>query len=129
MEDKIIVTVCGKPESYDSTDYFYTDTYRKDLAWRRVSEETGVAEDVPKKTEGFAGHVPEGEKEGAGEEEEWSSSRCGKKVQVLCRPFIPRPLCGSTAHHQQHGPGRGDGRGPTCSTPRRGYVGDRKGKH
>ncbi|MEQ2230823.1 hypothetical protein ILYODFUR_033240, partial [Ilyodon furcidens] len=82
---------------------------------------------VPKKVEGFLGHVPEGEKEGAGEEE-WSSSRCGKKVEVLCRPLIPRPLCGSTAHHQQHGPGRGDGRGPTCSTPRIGYVGDRRHK-
>ncbi|MED6259750.1 hypothetical protein ATANTOWER_030080, partial [Ataeniobius toweri] len=44
MEDKIIVTVCGKPELYDSTNYIYRDKFRKDLAWRRVSEETGVAE-------------------------------------------------------------------------------------
>ncbi|KAK5609320.1 hypothetical protein CRENBAI_011842 [Crenichthys baileyi] len=49
MEDKIIVVVCGKPELYDSTNYFYRDKYRKDLAWRRVSEETGVAEDVCRK--------------------------------------------------------------------------------
>ncbi|MED6288595.1 hypothetical protein CHARACLAT_028145 [Characodon lateralis] len=49
MEDKTIVAVCGKPELYDSTDYFYRDTYRKDLAWRTVSEETGVAEDVSRK--------------------------------------------------------------------------------
>ncbi|MED6290963.1 hypothetical protein CHARACLAT_018779 [Characodon lateralis] len=47
MEDKIIVAVCGKPELYDSTNYFYQDKYRKDLAWRRVSEETGVAEGKP----------------------------------------------------------------------------------
>ncbi|KAK5611351.1 hypothetical protein CRENBAI_018060 [Crenichthys baileyi] len=36
MEDKIIVAVCGKPELYDSTNYFYRDKYRKDLAWRRT---------------------------------------------------------------------------------------------
>ncbi|MED6243569.1 hypothetical protein ATANTOWER_022544 [Ataeniobius toweri] len=44
MEDQIIVAVCGKPELYDSTNYFYRDKYRKDRAWRRVSEETGVAD-------------------------------------------------------------------------------------
>ncbi|MED6269323.1 hypothetical protein CHARACLAT_031889 [Characodon lateralis] len=44
MEDQIIVAVCGKPELYDSTNYFYRDKYRKDLAWRRVSEEPGVAD-------------------------------------------------------------------------------------
>ncbi|MED6236102.1 hypothetical protein ATANTOWER_004498 [Ataeniobius toweri] len=33
MEDQIIVAVCGKPELYDSTNYFYQDKYRKDLAW------------------------------------------------------------------------------------------------
>ncbi|MEQ2254837.1 hypothetical protein ILYODFUR_007695 [Ilyodon furcidens] len=54
MEDQIIVAVCSKPELYDSTNYFYRDKYRKDLAWRRVSEETGVAEDVcRKKWKGF----------------------------------------------------------------------------
>ncbi|MEQ2252477.1 hypothetical protein ILYODFUR_022108 [Ilyodon furcidens] len=33
MEDQIIVAVRGKPELYDSTNYFYRDKYRKDLAW------------------------------------------------------------------------------------------------
>ncbi|KAK5622506.1 hypothetical protein CRENBAI_002354 [Crenichthys baileyi] len=28
------------------------------------------------------------------------------------------------AHHQQHGPGRGDDRGPTCTSPRQGDRGD-----
>ncbi|MEQ2309251.1 hypothetical protein AMECASPLE_036687 [Ameca splendens] len=49
MEDQIIVAVSGQPELYDSTNYYYRDKYRKDLAWRRVSEETGVAEDVCRK--------------------------------------------------------------------------------
>ncbi|MEQ2246480.1 hypothetical protein ILYODFUR_038917 [Ilyodon furcidens] len=44
MEDPIIVAVCGKPKLYDSTNYFYRDKYRKDRAWRRISEETGVAD-------------------------------------------------------------------------------------
>ncbi|MEQ2312229.1 hypothetical protein AMECASPLE_028711 [Ameca splendens] len=54
MEDQIIVAECGKPELYDSTNYFYRDKYRKDLAWRRVNEETGVADRLhrPKKIEG-----------------------------------------------------------------------------
>ncbi|KAK5615603.1 hypothetical protein CRENBAI_024839 [Crenichthys baileyi] len=49
MVDKIIVAVCGRPELYDSTNYYYRDKYRKDLAWRGVSEDTGVAEDVCRK--------------------------------------------------------------------------------
>ncbi len=37
MEDKLIVVVCG----YDTTSYFYKNRNKKDLAWKKVSEEVG----------------------------------------------------------------------------------------
>ncbi len=39
MEDKIIVVVCGYPEPYVTTSYFYKNRNKKDLAWKKVSEE------------------------------------------------------------------------------------------
>ncbi len=39
MEDKLIVVVCGYPELYDTTSYFYKNRNKKDLAWNKVSEE------------------------------------------------------------------------------------------
>ncbi len=39
MEDKLIVVVCGYPELYDITSYFYKNRNKKDLAWKKVSEE------------------------------------------------------------------------------------------
>ncbi len=41
MEDKLIVVVCGYPELYDTTSYFYRKRNKKDLAWKKVSEEDG----------------------------------------------------------------------------------------
>ncbi len=41
MEDKIIVVVCGYPELYDITSYFYKNRNKKDLAWKKVSKEVG----------------------------------------------------------------------------------------
>ncbi len=41
MEDKLIVVVCGYPELYDTTSYFYKNRNKKDLAWKKVSEEVG----------------------------------------------------------------------------------------
>ncbi|KAL0203332.1 hypothetical protein M9458_001350, partial [Cirrhinus mrigala] len=41
MEDKIIVAVCGYPELYDTSSYFYRNKNKKDLAWKKVSEEVG----------------------------------------------------------------------------------------
>ncbi len=40
MEDKSMVIVCGYPELYDTT-YFYKNRNKKDLAWKKVSEEVG----------------------------------------------------------------------------------------
>ncbi len=41
MEDKLILVVCGYPELYDTTSYFYKNRNKKDLAWKKVSEEVG----------------------------------------------------------------------------------------
>ncbi len=41
MEDKLIVVVCGYPELYDTTSYFYKNRNKKDLAWNKMSEEVG----------------------------------------------------------------------------------------
>ncbi len=41
MEDKLIVVVCGYPELYDTTSHFYKNRNKKDLAWKKVSEEDG----------------------------------------------------------------------------------------
>ncbi len=41
MEDKLIVVVCGYPELYDTTSYFYKNRNKKDLAWKKMSEEVG----------------------------------------------------------------------------------------
>ncbi|ROL51198.1 Transcription factor Adf-1 [Anabarilius grahami] len=45
MEDKLIVAVCGHPELYDVSSYFYRDRNKKDLAWKRISEEIGQSEE------------------------------------------------------------------------------------
>ncbi len=42
MEDKIIVAVCGGHlELYDTSSCFYRNGNKKDLAWKKVSEEVG----------------------------------------------------------------------------------------
>ncbi len=41
IEDKLILVVCGYPELYDTTSYFYKNRNKKDLAWKKVSEEVG----------------------------------------------------------------------------------------
>ncbi len=42
MEEKIILVVCEHPELYDTASYLYRDRNRKELAWRKVSEEVGL---------------------------------------------------------------------------------------
>ncbi|XP_058629593.1 platelet glycoprotein Ib alpha chain-like [Onychostoma macrolepis] len=44
MEDKVIIAVCGLPELYDTSSYHYRNRNKKDLAWRKVSEEVGQSE-------------------------------------------------------------------------------------
>uniref|UniRef100_A0A8C1V1U2 Transcription factor Adf-1 n=1 Tax=Cyprinus carpio TaxID=7962 RepID=A0A8C1V1U2_CYPCA len=39
MEDKVIIAVCGYPELYDTSSYFHRNRNKKDLAWKKVSEE------------------------------------------------------------------------------------------
>ncbi len=41
MKDKLIVVVCGYPELNETTLYFYTNRNKKDLAWKKVSEDVG----------------------------------------------------------------------------------------
>eukprot|EP00064_Thunnus_orientalis_P022933 superscaffoldBa00008193_g23155 len=48
MEDKI-VAVCGHPELYDTTAYSDRDRTKKENAWRKVSEEIGLPEEVCRK--------------------------------------------------------------------------------
>ncbi len=48
MEDKLIVVVCGYPELYDITSYFYKNRNKKDLAWKKVSEEELFAATRPR---------------------------------------------------------------------------------
>ncbi len=38
MEDKINIAVCGHPELYDTSSYFYRNMNKKDFAWKKVSE-------------------------------------------------------------------------------------------
>ncbi|CAM4571970.1 unnamed protein product [Leuciscus chuanchicus] len=49
MEEKFILAVSSHPELYDSSSYFYRDRNKKDLAWKRVSEEIGQTEEVCRK--------------------------------------------------------------------------------
>ncbi|KAL7373552.1 hypothetical protein ABVT39_009422 [Epinephelus coioides] len=42
MEDKLIIAVCGHPERYDVKSPNYKLRTKKDLAWRKVSEEVGL---------------------------------------------------------------------------------------
>lgn len=39
MEEKLILAVSVHPELFDSSSYFYRDRYKKDLAWKKISEE------------------------------------------------------------------------------------------
>ena len=42
MEEKIVVAVSGFPEIYDTMSYIYRDRNKKELAWRKISEEVGI---------------------------------------------------------------------------------------
>ncbi|XP_049457243.1 transcription factor Adf-1-like [Epinephelus fuscoguttatus] len=46
MEDKLIIAVCGHPELYDVTSPHYKLRTKKDLPWRKVSEEVGLPEEI-----------------------------------------------------------------------------------
>ncbi|KAL3056870.1 hypothetical protein OYC64_007364 [Pagothenia borchgrevinki] len=49
MEEKIVVAVSGFPEIYDTMSYIYRDRNKKELAWRKISEEVGIPEEVCRK--------------------------------------------------------------------------------
>ncbi|KAK5613477.1 hypothetical protein CRENBAI_021263 [Crenichthys baileyi] len=49
MEDTLIVAVCAHPIIYDTSSYHYRDRNRKDLTWRRISEEVGISEEMCRK--------------------------------------------------------------------------------
>uniref|UniRef100_A0A3Q2GCU9 MADF domain-containing protein n=1 Tax=Cyprinodon variegatus TaxID=28743 RepID=A0A3Q2GCU9_CYPVA len=49
MEEKLIIAFCSHPVLYDQLSYQYRDKSRKDLAWKRISEEIGLSEDVCRK--------------------------------------------------------------------------------
>ncbi|ROL08900.1 hypothetical protein DPX16_5236 [Anabarilius grahami] len=97
MEDKLIVAACGHPDLYDVSSYFYRDRNKKDLAWKRISEEIGQSADemmclfrgsVQKEMEESEGHIFEREEKGD-REKKWISSRVSQKVEVLCGPVLP----------------------------------------
>ncbi|KAL3067606.1 hypothetical protein OYC64_017351 [Pagothenia borchgrevinki] len=46
MEEKIVVAVSGFPEIYDTMSYFYRYRNKKELAWRKISEQVGISEEV-----------------------------------------------------------------------------------
>ncbi|XP_077073440.1 transcription factor Adf-1-like [Siphateles boraxobius] len=49
MEEKLILAVSGQPELFDSSSYFYRDRNKKDLAWKKISEEIVQPDDVCRK--------------------------------------------------------------------------------
>ncbi|KAK5604579.1 hypothetical protein CRENBAI_014990 [Crenichthys baileyi] len=49
MEYKLILAICAHPVIYDTSSYHYSDRNRKDLAWRRISEEVGISEEMYRK--------------------------------------------------------------------------------
>ncbi|KAK7149182.1 hypothetical protein R3I94_008711 [Phoxinus phoxinus] len=49
MEERLILAVSGYTELYDSSSYFYRDRNKKDLAWKKISEEIVQPEDVCRK--------------------------------------------------------------------------------
>ncbi|XP_077089796.1 uncharacterized protein LOC143741262 [Siphateles boraxobius] len=49
MEEKLILAVSGHPELFDSSSYFYRDRNKKDLAWKKISEEIVQPDDVCRK--------------------------------------------------------------------------------
>lgn len=63
---------------------------------------------MPKEVEESEGHVFKGEEEGD-REEKWVSNSHEEKVEVLCGPGFPGPLCHTTRDEQQCGAwGRGN---------------------
>uniref|UniRef100_A0A671PYE7 MADF domain-containing protein n=1 Tax=Sinocyclocheilus anshuiensis TaxID=1608454 RepID=A0A671PYE7_9TELE len=46
MEERIIVSVCGHPEIYDTTSYSYRDRTKKEIAWKKISEEVGLPDET-----------------------------------------------------------------------------------
>ncbi|XP_049451174.1 transcription factor Adf-1-like, partial [Epinephelus fuscoguttatus] len=49
MEEKVVIAVCGYPELYDTTCLLYRDCNKKEQAWVKVAEETGVPVDQCRK--------------------------------------------------------------------------------
>ena len=43
MDEQLIVAVCGHPELFDTSCYFYRDRNKKDSAWQKVGEEVKPA--------------------------------------------------------------------------------------
>ncbi|XP_055057393.2 uncharacterized protein [Misgurnus anguillicaudatus] len=101
MEEKLIIAVCGHPDIYDTTSYFYRDRNKKDLAWKKVSEEVGQsAEMCRKKWKGLRDtYLKERKKEM--EKRSGSAAGSGKKwkysaVLSFLDPFVsPRETSGN----------------------------------
>ncbi len=59
---------------------------------------------VEKEVEESEGHIFKGAEKGD-REGEWVSSRVREKVEVLCGPVFPRPLCLPTGDKREYGEG------------------------
>ncbi|KAL3976485.1 a disintegrin and metalloproteinase with thrombospondin motifs 8 [Sarotherodon galilaeus] len=46
MEERLINAVANHPELYDASSFLYRDRNKKDLAWRKISEEIRQPEDI-----------------------------------------------------------------------------------
>ncbi|XDV31483.1 hypothetical protein PO909_002475 [Leuciscus waleckii] len=93
MEEMLIVAVCAYPEIYDTKSYTYRDRTKKEIAWRKISEEVGLSEEtVRRKWKGLRDtYVKEKKKEtekksgsGANQEKRWKYSA----VLSFLDPFV-----------------------------------------
>ncbi|KAK7918714.1 hypothetical protein WMY93_009998 [Mugilogobius chulae] len=103
LDDDLIVAVMAKPVLYDVTKEEYRDRLKKDIAWRRISEEVGLSvESCKKAVEESQGHLHEGEEKGerkrsgsaAGSAKKW---RFTGVMSFLDRFISPRETSGNMA--------------------------------
>ncbi|XP_042632303.1 transcription factor Adf-1-like [Cyprinus carpio] len=99
MEDKVIIAVCGYPELYDTSSYFYRNRNKKDLAWKKVSEEVGQSEEMCRKKWKSLRDTYLRERRKETEKRSGSAAGSGKKwkysaVLSFLDPFVqPSQLC------------------------------------
>uniref|UniRef100_A0A8C1MZ46 Transcription factor Adf-1 n=1 Tax=Cyprinus carpio TaxID=7962 RepID=A0A8C1MZ46_CYPCA len=108
MEDKVIIAVCAYPELYDTSLYFYRSRNKKDLAWKKVSEEVGQSEEVCRKKWKSLRDAYLKERRKKTEKRSWTAAGLGEKwkysaVLSFLDPFVsPR----ETSGNMERGPGR-----------------------